>query len=331
MSPKRIVIYGESEGESITLSTRELLGIGKSLGAELSAELTAVFIHVPQDIASEAVHYGADTVYTLEAPGLNEYHPELYTAAMKEFCTWIDPDLVLFTHNYPGADLAPRLAFRLGTSLSTDCQHLSIDSDTKLLRRTRPIYGGNVVAEYISKSRPQMATVREKAFSPLKKDVARKGQVAPFALERTLPTPRVKFTNKVIEEQPGKRLEDAEIIISGGRGMGNEENFSQLGELARILDGALGGSRPAVERGWVHPRLQVGQTGVRVSPRLYIAVGISGAAQHIAGILGSKTIVAINKDPEANIFKEAHYGVVGDHKEIFKSFKERLMEHFSRR
>ena len=173
--------------------------------------------------------------------------------------------------------------------------------------------------------------MRERIFSALERDVARKGVIKSFDLEAKLPTPRVKYLRTVVEETTGKKLEGAEIIISGGRGIGNQEGFAQLAELAEMLDGAMGGARPAVERGWIHPRIQVGLTGVRVSPKLYVAVGISGAIQHIAGILGSKTIVAINKDAGANIFKEAHYGVVGDYKEVLPSFKERLQKYLSTR
>jgi electron transfer flavoprotein alpha subunit len=328
---RKIVIYGESTKNGMTSATKELLTAGSSLCKNLAAQLIAVFINTTGEAATAAIYHGADEVYTIDDPRIGEYQPELYLAAMKEFCVRIDPDTLLFAHTYPAADLAPRLAFRLGTSLTTDCIELSIDPETGLLLRTKPIYGGNIVATYSSHARPQMATVREKVFTSVEGPAARKGEILSFILQSDLPTPRVKSLQKVVEEYTGKKLEGAEIVVSGGRGMGSEKGFEELAQLAELLDGTLGGSRPAVEKGWIHSRFQVGLTGVRISPKLYIAVGISGSIQHIAGVVGAKTIVAINKDSEANIFKEAHYGVVGDYKQIMPGLMERLKKHLENR
>jgi electron transfer flavoprotein alpha subunit len=323
----KIVIYGESDKHGVTQATKEVLGIGSRLSKELSATLIAVCINPSQETVSDAISHGADTVSVIEDGRLTGYRPELYLAATQEFCAATDPDILLFPHTYPASDLAPRLAFRLRTRLTADCIDLSVDSDTKLLRCTKPIYGGNIIATYSSPSRPQIATVREKVFPANQADETRKGDISPFTLQSPLPTPRITSVKKVIEDYAGKKLQGAEIIICGGRGMGGQEEFNALGGLAQLLDGVLAGSRPTVEKGWTHSRFQVGLTGVRVSPKLYIAVGISGAIQHIAGVVGAKTIVAINKDPEANIFKEAHYGVKGDYRQVLPAFKECLKKY----
>ncbi|MFH1166874.1 MAG: electron transfer flavoprotein subunit alpha/FixB family protein [Pseudomonadota bacterium] len=327
---RKILVFGESDDKGISASTKELLGAGSRLCTALAAELEVAFINVTEEMATEAIHYGANIVHIIDNPKLDGYQPEFYLALAEALCKQTDPEIVLFAHNYPGADLAPRVAFRLAASLTTDCTDLSINPVTKRLVAKKPVFGGNITATHTSEARPQMATVREKIFSPLESDSSRKGEIVSFAPETQLPEPRIKYLKTVVEEYTGKKLEDAEVIVSGGRGMGSQEDFNQLGELTELLDGALGGSRPAVEKGWIHPRFQVGLTGVRVSPKLYIAVGISGAIQHVAGVLGSKTIVAINKDADANIFKEAHYGVVGDYKKVLPAFKERLKQHLGK-
>ncbi|MDD2735528.1 MAG: electron transfer flavoprotein subunit alpha/FixB family protein [Desulfuromonadaceae bacterium] len=327
----KVVVYGEAEGGGITTSTAELLAVGSRLSRESSAELVAVFINGSNETGAEAIARGADAVISVQIPQLGEYEPELYLPVMEMFCRKTNPALVLFAHNHQGADLACRLAFRLGTGPITDCTALAIDQNTGRLRGTRSTYGGNIRATFSSASGAQIVSVREKVFEPLERDGARKGEITCFLPEVELPVPRARCLKRVVAEYAGKRLEDAEIIVSGGRGMESMDNFAQLTELAELLDGAVGGSRPTVEKGWVEQRFQVGLTGVKVSPKLYIAVGISGAVQHIAGAIGAKTIVAINKDAGANIFNEAHYGVVGDFKEVLPAFKECLREHLGRK
>jgi electron transfer flavoprotein alpha subunit len=326
----KIVIYGESRANGISPATKELLAAGRKLCTDTSGELAAVFIN-GQGAAPEAISHGADKVYTIDHRGLTPYEPDAALSAMEAWCASTDPDVLLFAHVYPASDLARRLAFRLTTSLTADCIDLAMEPGTKRLHCSKPIYGGNIIAVYATRSRPWIATVREKVFQPADPIATRTGEIIPFAPSLALPASRVTSLKKVIEEYEGKRLEAAEVIVCGGRGMGTQEEFSSLSELAGLLDGALGGSRPTVEKGWIHSRFQVGLTGVRVRPKLYIAVGISGSIQHIAGVVGAKTIVAINKDPEANIFKEAHYGVVGDHEQVLPAFKERLREHLGKK
>ncbi|PIP47799.1 MAG: electron transfer flavoprotein subunit alpha, partial [Chloroflexi bacterium CG23_combo_of_CG06-09_8_20_14_all_45_10] len=226
-----------------------------------------------------------------------------------------------------GRDLAPRLAFRLGTGLSTDCIDLSIDPETKLLRQTKPVYGGNAQAIFTCDTMPQVVTIRAKAMSPMERDDSRKGEIIPTKVEIDMAQVRTKVTEKVKEEVTGVKLEDAPVIVSGGRGIGCPEPFkTTLKELADVLHGAVGASRPPADNGWVPEALHVGLTGKIVAPDIYIAIAISGASQHIAGCSGSKNIIAINKDPEANIFREAKFGVVGRYEEVIPAFTKKLRE-----
>jgi electron transfer flavoprotein alpha subunit len=278
------------------------------------------------------IQCGADKVLLAEDAAFKGYVPELWVTALETICRELEPETILISQSNIGADLGPRIAFRLGTCLTADCLDLSVDPETKSLLCTKPIYGGNVIAVYTSKYRPHVATIREKAFLPAERDGRREGEIVSYVFDRHVIVKRIEFIEKIKDEIPGLKLEEADVIICGGRGVGNPEEcdgFEQLDELAKILGGAVAGSRPVCEKGWVHPRLQVGLTGKKVTPRLYIAVGVSGASQHLAGMLGSKSIVAINNDPKANIFKEAHFGAIGDYKEILPGFRNKVMELFA--
>lgn len=327
----KILVYGETDKENFTTSAKEVLGIGRKLADTLAGELVGVIIgEKVKGNAKEAISFGVDKVVVVENSELRDYHPELYLAVLEKLCKDIDPDILLMSQNFIGADLAPRIAYRLGGGLTTDCVDLAIDEETKRLLRTKPIYGGNVLAVYCSECRPQMATIREKVFPPAERDEGRKGEVISFDADIDVSIKKVKCIERIEEDISGVKLEQAEVIVCGGRGMGSFEGFSQLEELAKILGGAVAGTRPTCEKGWLNSRLQVGLTGKKVAPKLYIAVGVSGAIQHMAGV-GSKCIVAINKDPEANIFNEAHYGAVGDYKEILPSFKKKVKDIFEKR
>lgn len=322
----KILVFGEAPTGSFTTSTKEVLGIGRKLADALAGDVVGIMIgDKVQDSAREALSFGVDKVLVIENPELREYHPDLYLAVMEDICREIDPDILLMGQTFLGADLAPRLAFRLGGGLTTDCVDLAIDKETNRLLCTKPIYGGNVLAVYCSEGRPQMAAIREKVFPLPVADKGRKGEVIVLDREIDLSGKKLEYVERIEEETSGVKLEEAEVIVCGGRGMGSSEAFGQLEELAKIMKGAIVGTRPTCEKGWINSRLQVGLTGKKVAPKLYIAVGVSGAIQHMAGV-GSKCIVAINKDPEANIFNEAHYGAVGDYKEILPSFKEKLKE-----
>jgi electron transfer flavoprotein alpha subunit len=253
------------------------------------------------------------------------------TTITANLCRKILPDILLLGQTDIGRDLAPRLAGRLQGGLAMDCLELAVDKETRLLRATRPVFGGNALATLITKSaRPQMATIRSRTMAPAERDASRKGEVIPLDVTIDPLVIKVKVVEQVEEKTEGIKLEDAQVVVSGGRGIGSIDNFKMLWELARLFDGAVGGTRVACEQGWLSMTHQVGQTGKIVSPKLYIAIALSGAMQHIAGCSGSKCIVAINKDPDANIFKVAHYGIVGDYKEampgLIEKFKELLVK-----
>jgi electron transfer flavoprotein alpha subunit len=210
------------------------------------------------------------------------------------------------------------------------CLELAIDPGSKLLLQTKPVYGGNAQAIFVCQTYPQIATVRAKAMTPLERDQSRQGEVITIKAGLDPSVIRTKVVEKVPEKVEGIKLEDAQVIVSGGRGIGSAEGFKQLEELSRLLKGAVGATRPPCDNGWAPAGAQVGLTGKIVTPELYIAVALSGSSQHMSGCSGSKTIVAINKDPEANIFREARFGVVGDWKKVLPAFTNKLKELLSK-
>ena len=324
---KGVLIYAEiGEGKLKAIST-ELLGCGRKLADDLGQELWAVLVGSGiSSLAREAIAFGADKVYVVDDPLLKDYQTDCYVSVMEKVVKQVMPQILILGQTSIGRDLAPRLAFRLGTAAATDCIELAIDPDSKLMRQTKPVYGGNAQAIFACQSYPQIATVRAKAMSPLGRDDSRQGEVITIEAGLDPSAIRTKVLEKVVEEVEGIKLEEAEVIVSGGRGIGGADGFKQLEELAKILKGAVGATRPACDNGWVPDSLQVGLTGKIVAPNLYIAVGISGASQHISGCSGAKNIVAINKDPEANIFKVAHFGVVGDWKKVLPALTEKVKE-----
>jgi electron transfer flavoprotein alpha subunit len=324
---KGVMVYGEIIEGKLSSITTELLGCGRRLADELKEELLCILIGDKLGEApKKAIAFGADKVYTAEDPLLKEYQTDSYVAVMEKVVKDTSPRILLFGQTSVGRDLAPRLAFKLGTTSSMDCIELNIDPGTKLLQQTKPVYGGNARAIFTSETFPQIATVRQKAMSPLAPDESRKGDITPIKVELDPAKIRTKVLDTIKEEVAGVKLEDAQAIVTGGRGIGGPDGFKQLEELAKILKGAVGASRPPCDNKWVPDTMQVGLTGKIVTPELYIAVGVSGASQHLAGCSGAKNIVAINKDPEANIFKEARFGVVGDWKQVLPAFTEKVKE-----
>jgi len=325
---KGILVCGELVDGKLASITTELLGCGRKLADDLKEDLSCLLASDSVGEASkEAIAFGADKVYTVEHPALKEYQADSYIQVAEKLAKDISPRVILMGQTSMGRDLAPRLAFRLGTSLTTDCLELSIDLETKLLVQTRPVYGGTAQAIFTSESMPQMATVRTKAMSPLERDDSRKGEVIPTKIDIDTSKVRAKILETVMEEAVGIKLEDAPVIVSGGRGMGGPEPFqTTLKELADLLHGAVGASRPPADNGWVPEALHIGLTGKIVAPDIYIAIAISGASQHTAGCTGSKHIIAINKDPEANIFREAELGVVGKYEEVVPALTNKLKE-----
>jgi electron transfer flavoprotein alpha subunit len=325
---KGVLVYGECIDDSLAAITLELLGVGRKLADDLGEELAAVLIgEKVGNLAEEAIRFGADNVYVIESPLLKDYVTDSYVAAMEKLCQQVKPNILLMGQNAVGRDLGPRLAFRLDTGLTTDCLELKIDSGTKLMVQTKPVYGGNALAEIVcEQTKPQMSTVRPKCMEPLEKDDSRKGEVVAFDAGLDAAAIRVKWLEKVKEEVEGVKLEEAEVVVCGGRGMGGPEAFDQLVDLAKLLGGAVGATRPPCDSGWVPATTQVGLTGKLVTPTLYIGVALSGASQHLAGCSGSKNMIAINKDPDANIFGVCQYGVVGDYKKILPPFINKVKE-----
>jgi len=322
-----VMVYCEVKEEKLAVIATELLGCGRKLADDLGQELSAVLLgNGISSLAQEVVAFGADKAYVVNDPLLQDYQADSYVLVIEKVIKQVMPQILLLGQTFTGRELAPRLAFGLGTAAALDCVELSIDPESKLLLQTKPVWGGNALGTYICESFPQIATVRTKAMSPLERDDSRQGEV--IAIDDSLDSLaiRTKVLEKVPEEVRGIKLEDAKVIVSGGRGIGSVEGFKQLEELAKILNGAVGASTPPCDNGWVPFGARIGLTGKTVTPDLYIAVAISGSSQHISGCSGSKNIVAINMDANANIFKVAHFGVVGDWKKVLPVFTEKVKE-----
>ncbi|MFC1956859.1 electron transfer flavoprotein subunit alpha/FixB family protein [Chloroflexota bacterium] len=324
---KGVMVFGEVKEGRLAAVTTELLGCGRRLADELGQELACLLVGSDvSGLAQEVISFGADKVYVASAPLLKDYQAGVYVGVTEKVAGQVMPQILLLGQTDIGRDLAPRLAFRLGTALTTDSVELSLDLDSKSLLMTKPVYGGNAQAIFASQTLPQMATVRAKAMSPLERDDSRQGEIIAVETGLDPSSLRTELVEKVVAEVEGVWLEDAEIVVAGGRGIGGAEGFEQLGELAKILRGAVGASRPPCDNGWAPVANQIGLTGKIIAPDLYLAIAISGASQHITGCSGAKTIVAINKDPEANIFREASFGVVGDWKQVLPPLTAKVKE-----
>ncbi len=317
------LVYIEIRDGKVKKTSLEALSEAKRRADEMSMDVAAALVgHNVEDFASEAFRYGASKVFVLENTLLSQYSPSGYALALKVLIDELKPAAVLFSATAMGKDLAPRLAANLGVSLATDCIRLTVNSGK--LEVVRPIYAGKAFATFSFKSSPQMASLRPNVF-PLIDPVDTKGEL----VKKEVALAEDNVMDRVVEllKTEGVDLDvtEAEIVVSGGRGMKGPENFDMLRELTSILPhSAVGASRSAVDAGWIDHQHQVGQTGKTVSPNIYLAVGISGAIQHLAGMSSSKVIVAINKDPEAPIFKVADFGVVGDLFQVLPLLKEEL-------
>ena len=278
-------------------------------------------------LADEAFALGADKVYLVEDDMLAEPQADAQLAACEQACRQVSPSAVLVAKTPIGRDIGPRLAFRLGVGAAQDCIAVEVDSATKRIVATRPVYGGNAMAKVgFPDADPQVVILRPKAYDPQEPDPSRTGEVVTLQCDLDQSVVRSRVVETVRAESRGVRLEDASVVVSGGRGLGGPEPFDMLEELAHLLNGAVGASRAVCDAGWLDHGYQVGLTGKTITPDLYITVGISGASQHMAGCSGAKHIVAINKDSDANIFKEASIGVVGDWKQVLPSFIETVRE-----
>ena len=324
---KGVLVFCEiKEGKLATIAT-ELLGCGRKLADDLGQELSAVLVGSGlAEPAKEAIACGADKAYVIDDAQLKDYQTDAYLSVMEKVIGQTAPQILLMGQTSIGRDLAPALAFRLKTAASLGCLELAIDPSSKKLLQTKPVYGGNALAVFTTESFPQIATVRAKTMTPLEPDPSRKGEVVKVEAGLDPSAIRAKVLEKVPEKVEGIKLEDADVVVCGGRGVGSAEGFAQLEELAKMLKGAVGATRPPCDNEWIAAGAQIGLTGKIVAPDLYIAVALSGSSQHMSGCSGSKTIVAINKDPEANIFREARFGLVGDWKKALPAFTEKLKE-----
>ncbi|MBF0478494.1 MAG: electron transfer flavoprotein subunit alpha [Candidatus Omnitrophica bacterium] len=327
---KGVWVFGEQKKGKIQSVVFELLGKGRELADKRGVELSCVVLgHNIQGCAEELIHLGADNVYIVDASELENFIDEAYTKVLVNVIRKYRPEIFLCGATVLGRSLVSRVAVKLHTGLTADCTALDIDPKEGFLMQTRPAFGGNIMATILSKNhRPQMATVRHKVFKAAVVNKSRTGKVIKETVDRTLLTSRTKILDIVEEVTATVNIAEADIIVSGGRGMKGPENFAILEELAQVLGGAVGSSRAAVDSGWMPYSHQVGQTGKTVCPKVYIACGISGQIQHLVGMQSSETIIAINKDPDAPIFTVADFGIVGDLFEVVplltKKFKAAL-------
>ncbi|MCC0632683.1 electron transfer flavoprotein subunit alpha/FixB family protein [Clostridioides sp. ZZV15-6388] len=325
-SYKNVWIFAEQRDGKITPVVIELLGEGRKLAKEVDAELCAVLLGKDVDgLAKELISYGADKVYVADDALLEKYTTDAYTKVIKDAIDEIKPEIMLFGATHIGRDLAPRIASRVGTGLTADCTKLEIDPEDKKIKQTRPAFGGNIMATIICPNhRPQMSTVRPGVMDKAEKDETRTGEVIALDYKITQDDIRTTVLETVKSKKDLVSLTDANVIVSGGLGLGGPEGFEMLKQLADKLGGVVGSSRAAVDAGWIDHSHQVGQTGTTVKPNLYIACGISGAIQHLAGMQSSDFIIAINKNPAAPILEIADYGVVGDLHEIVPMLIDKL-------
>lgn len=323
---KGVWIFAEQREGKVASVAYELLGAGRRLSDELTTELSAVLFGASESEAQELIKWGADKVYHSVDPVFKRFNDEPYSQLFIRLIKKHQPEIVLAGATPIGRSFIPRVAARLGTGLTADCTSLEIDKETRNLLQIRPAFGGNIMATILCPNRrPQMATVRPRVMKRGQYNENREGEIIPVNAagisSRTMVLETVKEISDIIVN-----LQEADIIISGGRGLGNPQGFKLLEELAGLIGGAVGSSRAAVDEGWISYSHQVGQTGKTVCPKIYFACGISGAVQHLVGMQSSDIIIAINKNPEAPIFNVATFGIVGDLYEIIPLLIKKIKE-----
>ena len=323
---KGVWIFAEQREGKVASVAYELLGVGRRISDELTTELSAVLFGASESEAQELIRWGADRVYLSVDPIFEKFNDEPYSQLFIRLIKKHKPEIVLAGATPIGRSFIPRVAARLGTGLTADCTSLEIDRETRNLLQIRPAFGGNIMATILCPNkRPQMATVRPRVMKRGQYDVNRAGEIIPVKAagisSRTMVLETVKEISDIFVN-----LQEADIIISGGRGLGNPQGFKLLEELAGLIGGAVGSSRAAVDEGWISYSHQVGQTGKTVCPKIYFACGISGAVQHLVGMQSSDIIIAINKNPEAPIFNVATFGIVGDLYEIIPLLIKKIKE-----
>ncbi len=323
-----IWVFAEARHGKIAPVAFELLGIGRQLADQRKAPLTAVLLGA--DLAGKAdelIAAGADKVLLADNPALAQYREDVYGKVMEHLITEHKPEVLLAGATAIGRSVIPQVATALGAGLTADCTDLAIRAEDGVLLQTRPAFGGNIMATIeCPRSRPQMATVRPNVMAPAEADASRTGEIITVELSQELLSSQVEVLETVLCEEEQGNIRESEVLVSGGRGMENEKGFELLRELAVELNGTVSASRAAVDSGWIGYPCQVGQTGKTVSPKLYIACGISGAVQHTVGMQSAETIIAINRDEKAPIFDLATYGLVGDLFEILPLLTQKIKE-----
>jgi len=321
-----VMIFAEQRGGILAQVSLELLGAGRRLADKLGVTLSAALLGATEKEAEELIKWGAEKVYLCDREEMRDFNDEPYTGLLTYLIKEYKPEIVLAGATPIGRSFFPRVAARLSTGLTADCTSLDIDGDSRNFLQIRPAFGGNIMATILCPNRrPQMATVRPRVMKKGEYDESRKGEIVKVNVEKLESRTRVLESIKEVSEVV-VNLHEADIIVSGGRGMGGPEGFKLLESLASLLDGAVGASRAAVDEGWIGYSHQVGQTGKTVCPKIYIACGISGAVQHLVGMQSSDIIIAINKNPDAPIFNVASHGIVGDAKEILPLLINKIKE-----
>ena len=315
---KNVLVVCEQRDGNLQSVSLELIGKARELADELKEEVIAVIAGKKvSDLTQELISYGADKVYYVEDDKLDKYITEPYVKVMTTIINDLKPQIVLFGATSIGRDLAPRVSSRIGCGLTADCTKLEIDEEVGLLNMTRPTFGGNLLATIQSpEARPQMSTVRPGVMPKQYEDKNRTGEVNKYDIDIEDKDINIEVIEEKLADKKKIKIEDAQVLVSVGRGIGSADNMKLAYDLAEVLEGEVSSSRAVVDAGWVEKDRQVGQTGKTVRPNLYIALGISGAIQHLAGMEESDLIIAVNKNPDANIFNEADVGIVGDINEV---------------
>jgi len=327
---KNVAVFVEQHNGEISGVSFEMLGEGRKLADQLGEKLLAIVLgHDMHKKADELVKFGADKVYYVDGANLVNFQDDTYAQVVSDFINTEKPSIFLAGATAIGRSFIPKVAAKVYGGLVADCTKLEVDTEKRLLLGTRPAFGGNLMATIICPHhRPQMATVRHKVMKQATRNEHRTGEVVVHTLDGNI-VERTKIVDIIKEVESTVNIAEADVIVSGGRGMQKPENFALIRELAEVLGAAVGASRAAVDAGWIPYSHQVGQTGKTVCPKLYIACGISGSVQHMAGMQSSDYIIAINKDPNADIFQIANLGIVGDALEVLpaltKAFKEKQM------
>jgi electron transfer flavoprotein alpha subunit len=322
-----VLILGEIKMGSLDTRTLELLGAGKKLALEMGGDFSLLLMGSDVSaMAQEAVTYGPARVYKMEHPLLEGFKPDMWVAALEQACRKINPKVLLMSHSFVGMEVGPRLSARLNSRLTTDCIDLAMEDG--LLLRTKPVSGGNAISVFKFEGEPQLATVRGKVFAPAEAGEA-SGEIS--AITPEIDESMIKVSSLEIVKEDSVALDKASVVVAGGAGLGEEDGFELLEELAEALGDSfdnvmIGCSRVAVDKGWISSDHQVGLTGTMISPDIYVAVGISGAIQHLVGMVHAKKIIAINTDKSCNMFKVADYGIVEDYEDVIPALIQKLEE-----